>query len=401
VVYFQFCADYYSCHPTSTIYAVTAFLNILTCSYFCLITHQEARRLNKSFWKGFYFSAFKGSKFLVHGLFAPIYWLPVLLFRFLPLSIKSRVRFARRYGLKAGQGVEEKSETQMKVLVKKTGMGGKRHIGMYESKGNGQPTSLADFLAIYDMLIAVVENLHYVDLVNLGRVSRSVREVVLPSDAYAQRMIHFKMYTCHGESKWECWSCLNLICQVSRCPSNVHIANQLWQSCKYSRALKQTTPCFHLDTCRPYCTNCYFTVVQKHVYMYRHTDQRCCKCAPVTPTPNIFQRCFRSSSYYTLAQVSLPYITRQVCRDCHWLGDGRLLDKRLNRTKSELKNAQGPGSQRTGMDRCGNCAGGLGNGPQWWVCKLCKKECRSIMHGAWSSRTERSKRGEIVEEGAV
>jgi hypothetical protein len=176
-------------------------------------TYSEVQGEMAPFWKILLNNTLKALRILAFLIFAPLYWIPLLLFRFLPISVKSRVRFARRYVAKAGQGMEEKSEVQLKTLTKK--YNGRGEIGVYAGKGNGEPANLAEFLGIYDMLILLVENLHYVDLVNLGLVSRSVREAILPSDAYAQRMVHFKMYTCHRKGKRKCWICEMQICSVS------------------------------------------------------------------------------------------------------------------------------------------------------------------------------------------
>jgi hypothetical protein len=195
------------------VYGTIAFINIVACISACLSTYWEAQREKRSFWKALLHTALKGIKILAVFIFASLYWIPTVMFRLLPISIKSRVRFARRYGLKAGQGLEERSEIQLKTLTNMSRKRGER--GAYQGKSNGQPADLAEFLGIYDMLISVVENLHYADLINLSLVSRSVREAVLPSDAYAQRMLHFKMYSCHPKGKRECWSCKMQICSVS------------------------------------------------------------------------------------------------------------------------------------------------------------------------------------------
>lgn len=142
-----------------------------------------------------------------------IYTIPAFFFRCcLPISVKSRVRFARRYGVKAGQRITDKSAMRMKAL-RKTTVADERKVYVYP--GNGQPATLADFLSIYDMLMLVCQHLHYVDIGNLGLVSRHVRETILPADTRIQREIHIKMYTCERGSIKQCWLCMNQICEVS------------------------------------------------------------------------------------------------------------------------------------------------------------------------------------------
>ena len=207
------------CDPDSTnsessvVYGIIAFLNVVFCIVACMSGYWEAQRERRSFWKALLHSAAASLRLFAIGIVALIYWLPVLFFRFLPIAIKARVRFARQYGVKAAEALEEKGEIHLKTFAKK--FSGEREENVYSAKGNTEPTNLADFLRIYDMLMLVAEHLHYEDIVNLGLVSRSVREAVLPSDAHAQRIVHFKMYTCHRKTKRECWSCKMQICKVS------------------------------------------------------------------------------------------------------------------------------------------------------------------------------------------
>jgi hypothetical protein len=142
-----------------------------------------------------------------------VWALPEAIFRCLPLSVKGPVRQARRSVWKTGLGAEQKVEMKMTVLVTevKTTRATK---GRFQG-GEGQNTPLAEFLGIYDMLMLVTQELHYIDIMRLSRVSRSVREAVLPPQDYNRRLDVFKMYTCPGEEKACCWACNSQICTVS------------------------------------------------------------------------------------------------------------------------------------------------------------------------------------------
>jgi hypothetical protein len=146
-------------------------------------------------------------------------------------------------------------------------------------------------------------------------------------------------------------------------------------------------PYFHLDRCRPYCTKCYYTKVQKPVkasVLQRQMDPRICRDAPPTATPNFFERFWQRPNHYANALAFLPIVERLVCRECNRLTDDELLEKRLERTKWELKAHERQVDGATVKDRCGSCQGALGSGPRWWVCKVCSKECSSTLHGPWT-----------------
>jgi hypothetical protein len=177
-----------------------------------------------------------------------------------------------------------------------------------------------------------------------------------------------------------------------------------YQTCRFSRGLRQTTLYFHLDTCHPYCTNCYYTKVQKSVdtsVWERQWDPRICRDAPPTATPNLFQRFIQDANYHANAQGGLPIVERLVCRECNKLTNDELADKRLERTKWELKAHERQVDGVMVQDKCESCQGALGSGPRWWVCKACSKECRSTLHGPWT-RTEAIKcHGDDRGDGAV
>ncbi|KAF1960953.1 hypothetical protein CC80DRAFT_544348 [Byssothecium circinans] len=314
----------------SFFYSSIAFLSLSVCFVATTVLWRESRRNLTSFWKSTLQMFAAMPRVIIVLIVALLYYLPAVFFRCLPLGVKSRVRMARRSGIKAGQIIEEKSEIKMKAVMRKITRPGEKNV--YVWKGDGKPTNLAEFLSIYDMLISVTKHLHYVDINNLVLVSKSVRESVLPADAYAQRMVHFKMYACRRSGKTKCWVCENQICK----------------NCKHPRALKQTPAYFHLDTCQPFCTKCYYTTVHQPRGITLPTtatsgnnrnimDPRFCLCAPVTPTPNIFQRYWNGEAYYRTRLQNVPYILRRVCRDCNRLNDEKLLEKREERTKSELK----------------------------------------------------------------
>lgn len=152
-------------------------------------------------------------KMLLLLLFGIIYFLPEVVFRCLPLSLKAPVRQSRRVLIKTGVGVEQ--NVKMKMIGLKTKL---RHVKFAKKQylgGQGQPSQLSKFLGIYDMLMLVTQELHYHDIINLARVSQSVRHSVLPEHDFDRRLKVFKIYTCRDGPKACCWTCRVQTCSVS------------------------------------------------------------------------------------------------------------------------------------------------------------------------------------------
>ena len=152
------------------------------------------------------------------GILLAVFWLlpwiiPQMIFRALPLSFKAPVRSNRRYAVKVQQGVEQKM--LMKIRKIKKQMNKKSHIKERYQGGEGQKSPLSDFLGIYDIFMLIIEDLHYLDVMNLSQVSKSVREVVLPVHDFDRRKFVIECYTCRFTSKFKCWACTNTTCSVS------------------------------------------------------------------------------------------------------------------------------------------------------------------------------------------
>jgi hypothetical protein len=66
-----------------------------------------------------------------------------------------------------------------------------------------------------DVLTPIAYKLHYVDLVSLSLVSRSVRKAIFPDSAVDHNAEHFRVSTCDAGTKSQCWGCNIQICNVS------------------------------------------------------------------------------------------------------------------------------------------------------------------------------------------
>jgi hypothetical protein len=155
-------------------------------------------------------------KMLCWVVYSILWTIPECIFRCcLPSSYKSKVRLGRRYALKTGLALGQEAElgvAQLKDVYKR--VQGKR-ASWYQGSA-GEPSPLSEFLAIYDMLFAVIEEMHYSDIMSLSRVSKSVREAVLPSNDIDRRVAIFEQYTCQsGLLKHNCYTCNKQICSVS------------------------------------------------------------------------------------------------------------------------------------------------------------------------------------------
>ncbi|KAF2788288.1 hypothetical protein K505DRAFT_366603 [Melanomma pulvis-pyrius CBS 109.77] len=358
-------------------YSLIAFINISVCTYSCLFHFRETQRQNRSFVKWILDAAIVFPKAIGIMLVAFLWYIPVLVFRCLPIGFKAPTRHARRYTAKTGLRAASGTEVQLEKLAKMTTRRKDGKGTRYQGGGTeAEPTKLADFLGIYDILMLVVEDLHYTDIVNLSLASKSVREAVLPAEDYERRLNHFRMYTCESDSKEQCWVCTNQICY----------------SCTRRPIFKQTTPYHHLDVCNPYCTHCYKVLTRTP----RPTKgPPVCTCAPATPTPNIFQRIAYSSLYYSRGQVSLNSVLRHVCQQCASLSEEEVYAVRRKRTERELR---GTGKEAAG---CGKCKAALGGGPRWWVCRKCELECTAFCHRAWAKGGKGGKGRVVVGDEAV
>ncbi|CAO2655360.1 Nn.00g104240.m01.CDS01 [Neocucurbitaria sp. VM-36] len=318
-----------------------------------------------------------------------VYDMPRYIFRCFPQSLQNPIRYGRRQAIKAGLGAEQATETQMNELTTNVkNIKGVRRNGKYVGS-HGEQTPLAEFLGIYDMLMLVTEHLHYIDVANLSRVSKSVRESVLPARDFDRRMKVFKIYTCNNPNKADCWTCKNQICSL----------------CCHFYYIPQTTILHHVENCQPYCTICYnATILCKRPPPGAHLNNPFCACEPVT-NPNFLLRYMNGPKYYADCQAALQQVARLVCIECSVYSDVELLKMREKRAKVELRR----GLKVTGEEwtTCANfgCGRSLGTGPRWWICsgeEGCGRECTSTLHKAWGRGVKGERKGgEAVGEDAV
>jgi hypothetical protein len=195
-------------------YALITLLNVL--AFFGAISYarKEGESLKKTVVSLFRGVVLNFPKILIFSVYGILWILPECMFRCLPISFKSKVRHSRRYALKTGLALEQEAElgvTELKDVYKRVQ---RKRAPRYQG-GTGVVSPLSDFLGIYDILFAVTEEMHYSDIMNLSRVSKSVREAVLPANDIDRRVNVFKQYTCQSGLKKNCYTCDKPICTVS------------------------------------------------------------------------------------------------------------------------------------------------------------------------------------------
>lgn len=299
-----------------------------------------------------------------------LYHTPVFFFRGSPMKVKGPVRAARRYTVKTALGVEQKAEVALKEL--QTELAKRReNVGRYQGPP-GNPTPLADFLGVYDMLIMVDMYLHYVDVLNLAAVSRSVRESVLPATDLHRRLTVFNQYTCCDRERRRCWACPNQTCA----------------GCYQLPLVPQVPVVYHLEQCVPYCTPCYYKHVA-HAQPKKKNKYKSarCKCAPNPPEqqPNFYQRYIDILGTPKKTQRSLETLPRSVCRECNKLTSEELVAKKTEAAKSMLMKGLKSDGEKWLICAKQGCGNRLGSGPRFWICPKarCGGECISTLHQAW------------------
>jgi hypothetical protein len=365
----------------SLLYSAITAINVVLCVLPWLNPHRKAwiKKLlmslrkeyieNKSFWKkAWYLPITTPILILVYSLIWA--WLiPVLLFRCLPMWIKSRTRYARRWTVKAA--LHTLRELERKLILKKENMSGRKGgdtITTIVEESATEPVPLADFLGVYDILILTISRLHYADVLSLLQTSKAICHAILPPSSPAllnQRLAHFKRYTCSNPvSKIQCWVCAIQICV----------------DCSRTRRLSMIQLYHHLDACRPYCSTCYFISVASKALPVR-TDDPGCQCTPPTATPNVFMKWLNGPNYHS-HKTNSPFLYCSVCRTCNVLTDAEIVAKREKRTRAELREPRRWRDAKV-IGSCRECKKELGPGARWWVCGDCDKECTDSCHEMW------------------
>jgi hypothetical protein len=151
-----------------------------------------------------------------HRLFSAILKLPLtilliplyLLWSILPSKLQSKLHYSWQYVVKATKRIPKAPAIKLRPLRKKANGNSNSN-----NSNNKNADSLARLLNI-DILTLIAYKLHYVDVINLSLVCRSIRNTIFPDAEVDRNAEYFRIYTCDMWTKSQCWGCNIQICQV-------------------------------------------------------------------------------------------------------------------------------------------------------------------------------------------
>ena len=129
------------------------------------------------------------------------------------LYTTSGIRYRLRCYSKSRQRTKLETVAELRMLSSNHG-NEKSIVLASESNHERQEQPYGGFLS-YDLLMLIVRELHYVDVINLSLASRSLRDALLPRADIAARTRALRVYTCEGSNS-ECSICENQICPVGQ-----------------------------------------------------------------------------------------------------------------------------------------------------------------------------------------
>jgi hypothetical protein len=213
-----------------------------------------------------------------------------------------------------------------------------------------------------EAVLVIASGLHYPDLVRLSRTSKSIRELVFPHGDLKIRKEKLRQATCQGSipMSTNCWNCNIKICRVRRggpCSSRKFDFINTFQDCSTSPNTANRLSCpieYHLRTCNPHCTRCFYKRVGRNVMPNKHKP---CPC---------------KKSFHTHGGKSA------VCKNCMQFDPNtqyRDNIRTITRT-TEIK------KQAAEVKYCFGCKTTLRRNRVWWICVHghCNRECRNEVH---------------------
>ncbi|KAK0391489.1 hypothetical protein NLU13_0990 [Sarocladium strictum] len=213
-------------------------------------------------------------------------------------------------------------------------------------------TRLSEIPQLHEILMddamaeKIARHLHFVDITNLSRTSRSVRQSVYGGKKHpsAKRLQLFCEASCVRGQKSECWACARMTCKSCQ---------QL--RCNIPEPRTQT----HATSCFAVCTKCYLlrapalpapraAVENADDLSVQHTD------------------CWRRCGLRAIMAGDVA-----LCKSCNLLPRNEdVSEVRERRDADALRKARG------GRLWCAECQGSLGRGRRrWFICEAGRHEC--------------------------
>lgn len=140
----------------------------------------------------------------------PTDWSPAP-FKRIVLYTTSKIRYRLRYYSKLRR--KKKLEVVSELLTLPSNHKNEESIVLAFGSMPGTPDQRFSSFINYDLLMLIVRELHFVDVINLSLASRGLREALFPKTDVAARTRALRSYTCEG-SKSECSICGIQICPV-------------------------------------------------------------------------------------------------------------------------------------------------------------------------------------------
>ncbi|KAF2659022.1 hypothetical protein K491DRAFT_775905 [Lophiostoma macrostomum CBS 122681] len=172
--------------------------------------------------EGSILNPFRPLSYLILGTIGPPIWFTN--------HMIPRIRFAYWYAVKATRRLRSK-ELAFEVAVP------------YKPRYGYQVHNpkLMEVLNIEHVLLEIVENSHYEDIINFSLASRAVREAVFPGEDLEMRVPKLKKHCCEEDTKTDCFYCNKKICDEC---STVNF----WPGLPARRHVQ----------CVPWCSRCYY-----------------------------------------------------------------------------------------------------------------------------------------------
>lgn len=222
----------------------------------------------------------------------------------------------------------------------------------------------------------IAHNLHYADLVRVGRSSKRLRSLFFGSEAgtVKDRLNHLRQRACDRTSISNCSVCNSQCCEVSYAYDTLHsgrLANVsiCLQSCWTKTLVRETLRSQHRSSCQAYCNRCFFLDIcrwhgPEALALGKHKPN--CSLAVKAGHPEL------ESQNITMQSAT-------VCALC--------MD-RPSEERREMMEQPGNVDMEAASGEplfCYYCRAALGSrGPRWWICSLCGLECPSNHHPSWA-----------------
>ncbi|KAB8228655.1 uncharacterized protein BDW43DRAFT_290570 [Aspergillus alliaceus] len=251
-------------------------------------------------------------------------------------NVQAGIYFAVRYMSKFFQRLRSRSGKPPVQAVTRRGNRKNHRSNIWTSTNRGEKLPCHHRRVLPSkVLLNIASHVHYVDIVNLHTAYGNLFRDYIGNEDEESKVEELRIYTCTTEGiKEECRVCRTQICK----------------SCCTSVPIPQTIPLEHLETCKLYCSTCF----------YRDYNLKA-----------------SSSCWLNATKEGGTSTYRKVCRDCAAMTDAEIC--RIVELQDQVEMYK---FSKYSLF-CAECKNQLPpSGPRWWVCS-CGRECRHHVHPPW------------------